>query len=291
MDKIPVVVVGPFGKKLGRPVCDALLAVPDEFELVAGIVSPNDDGNRDHLLPDVQMVKNFQQIKGEVEFLSDQLVVIDEPAEFVVFYAVKAAAMIDRFSEAVNCGFERHVIGSTALTKTTIDHLKILALPDRLVLVWAPNFSVGANIGAEQCADLAARFPEYHAEIVEAHHWQKEDAPSGTALMWARAIAAARGQDFEKVVHYARYGTTGKRRPEEIGIVSVRGGSVTGYHKATFYGPNDEISVEHNVRSSALFAQGALRAIRWAAAEDRRPGFYGMPHVLGLSKLIELGLA
>jgi len=137
------------------------------------------------------------------------------------------------------------------------------SISSALLILYASNFSVGANVGAEQCAVLARRFPDAGAEIVEQHHDQKEDAPSGTALLWARAIAAARGHVFDDVVKYGRHGK-GKRTKEEVCIHSLRGGGVTGFHRATFFGPDDEISVEHNARSSRLFALGALDAIRWA---------------------------
>lgn len=271
MDKIPVVVVGPFGKRLGGPVCSAC-ATSREFKLIAGVIGPEDS---DQLgFGGDQLVREFKQISEGA----------------VVFYAVKADALLGRVEEAVDCDFIRHVIGTTGLDATTAQYCRSLGNEEGNVVIHAPNFSEGAWIGAEQCAELAVRFPDYDAEIVEAHHKHKADAPSGTAKIWANAIALARGLEFNKVAKCGRNGNIGERNQEEVWISSVRGGSVTGYHKATFYGPNDEISVEHNVRSSALFAQGALTAIRWAAAEDREPGFYGMPHVLGLSKLIALGL-
>lgn len=286
MEKIPVVVVGPFGKKLGKPVCDAVLASED-LKLLAKIVRPETPkGLREDVL---LLQESFSTIHRGLTVETLGLSPSEEQvAHAVVFFAVKAGALDERLYEASANGYRRLVIGTTGLS--TVQQDKVYHLSENNTIVYAPNFSEGAWIGAEQCLELAVRFPDYHAEIIEAHHWEKADAPSGTANMWARAIAMARGLDPNMVVKCGRNGMLGKRNPEEIWISAVRGGSVTGYHKATFYGPHDEISIEHNVRSSALFAQGALRAIRWAAGEDREPGFYGMPHILGLSKLIELGL-
>lgn len=286
MNKIQVVVVGPFGQRLGTPVCDALLAAPDEFFLAAGVIGPEDSDQQG--LGHAPLVRDFSRIEDEACW---NIHFVEDHSRTVVFYAVRAEALFDRLSEAVDHGYTRHVIGTTGLTDATMQYCRTLGRNESNIVIHAPNFSEGVWIGANQCTELAAHFPNYDAEIVEAHHKHKADAPSGTAMVWAKAIALARGLDPVKAIKCGRNGNLGERDPNEIWISSVRGGSVTGYHRATFYGPHDEISVEHNVRSSALFAQGALPAIRWAASEDREPGFYGMPHVLWLTRLIALGLA
>lgn len=268
--RIPVVVVGPRGKKLGLPVCEAL-EMSTDFELV-GIIGRPDTPMIPFSLPrDVGVrpmdiaVSFFALVQGLN--LSEQKL-----EEVVVFYAVKADALLARLKEAVWEGFRIHVIGTTGLSPDAVSKLYQMAGGrgcESCAVVQAPNFSLGANIGAEQCANLARQFPDADVEIVEAHHNQKEDAPSGTALYWAHAIAAARRQKLEGVVRYGRHGKS-KRAAGEICIHAMRGGSVTGFHRATFFCPNEEVAVEHNARSSALFGQGALRAIAWAGAHWTR---------------------
>ena len=120
----------------------------------------------------------------------------------------------------------------------------------------------------------------WDAEIVELHHKAKRDAPSGTALGLARAIAAARGQDLEQVGRYARSGDVGPRPAGEIGAVAVRGGDVVGEHTAYFFGAGERIELSHRATDRAIFAHGALRAAVWAAGQ--RPGRYDMIDVLGM---------
>jgi 4-hydroxy-tetrahydrodipicolinate reductase len=120
----------------------------------------------------------------------------------------------------------------------------------------------------------------WDAEIVELHHKAKRDAPSGTALGLARAIAAARDQDLAAVGRYARVGDVGARPAGEIGAVAVRGGDVVGEHTAFFFGAGERVELSHRATDRAIFAHGALRAAVWAVGQ--RPGRYDMLDVLGM---------
>ena len=123
------------------------------------------------------------------------------------------------------------VIGTTGLTADAEAALAALAAVAPVVV--AANYSVGVNLMLGLVAQAArALGPDWDAEIVEMHHRGKRDAPSGTALAIARAIAAARGQDLAGVGRYARDGDVGARPPGEIGAVAVRGGDVVGEHTA-----------------------------------------------------------
>jgi 4-hydroxy-tetrahydrodipicolinate reductase len=155
------------------------------------------------------------------------------------------------------------------------------ALARRTRAVIAPNMSVGVTVLAELVA-AAARLLDasFEAEIVELHHHGKTDAPSGTALALGRAVAAARGQDFERVAVLAREGMVGARRPEEIGIVGLRAGDAVGDHTVLFGGPGERLELTHRAQSRESLARGALRAVLWVA--DRPAGVYSMRDVLGL---------
>lgn len=171
------------------------------------------------------------------------------------------------------------VVGTTGLT--TEAEAALDALAEVAPVVGAPNFSVGVNLLLGLSA-LAARTlgKDWDAEIVELHHKGKRDAPSGTALGLARAIAAARDQDLAEVGRYARSGDVGPRPPGEIGAVAVRGGDVVGEHTAYFFGAGERIELSHRATDRAIFAHGALRAAVWAV--NQRPGRYDMLDVLGM---------
>jgi 4-hydroxy-tetrahydrodipicolinate reductase len=171
------------------------------------------------------------------------------------------------------------VIGTTGLG--TEHEAAIAALAQVAPVVVAANFSLGVNllIGlVRQAARVLG--PDWDAEIVELHHRLKRDAPSGTALALARAIADGHGVEYETVKRHARDGEVGARPAGEIGVLAVRGGDVIGEHTAYFLGAHERLELAHKATSRAIFAIGALRAAAWVA--KRPPGRYDMQDVLGL---------
>lgn len=152
---------------------------------------------------------------------------------------------------------------------------------DIAVLV-APNTSLGVTLLIELVRASAKALPaDFDIEILEAHHRQKRDAPSGTALALGRAAAEGRGQDLAKVGVTSRGGPGGEtaRREGEIGFAVTRGGDIVGQHTVLFAGTGEELSLGHRATSRAIFARGALRAAGWLA--PRAPGRYAMRDVLG----------
>jgi len=127
-------------------------------------------------------------------------------------------------------------------------------------------------------AEASRRLAGYEIEVLELHHNQKVDAPSGTALSLARAAAAARGQDLPQHAVYHREGVTGKRRHDEIGLQSLRLSDTVGEHVVFFAGPGERVELTHRAFSRENFATGALRAARWLVG--RPPGLYGIRDVL-----------
>jgi 4-hydroxy-tetrahydrodipicolinate reductase len=169
-----------------------------------------------------------------------------------------------------------HVIGTTGLSDRQLAQVEEAA--KSVPVVFAPNMSVGVNLLREVVRDLAAKLESYDIEVVEAHHRQKKDAPSGTALFLARAAAEGRARRLEDVAVHGREGLS-PRTPGEIGIHALRGGAVVGEHRLVFYSEGEEVEVVHRALSRRTFADGALRAARFAA--DAEPGLYGMADVLG----------
>lgn len=140
------------------------------------------------------------------------------------------------------------------------------------------NMSIGINLMMEllrKCASILGA--DYNVEIVEAHHNQKLDAPSGTALMLADAVSDALPYDAEYV--YDRHTRRDKRPMEEIGIHSIRGGTIVGEHSVLFCGRDEVIEIKHSAHSREVFATGAVNAAKFLAAQTQ-PGLYDMSQVI-----------
>jgi 4-hydroxy-tetrahydrodipicolinate reductase len=171
------------------------------------------------------------------------------------------------------------VIGTTGLGPAHKE--AIAAAAARAPIVLAPNMSVGVNVLLRLVADAArALGPGYDLEIVEAHHRHKKDAPSGTALRLAEALAEATGRDLAATAVYARHGDVGARTPQEIGIQTLRGGDVVGDHTVFFLGLGERVEITHRASTRDTFARGAVRAALWLAGKP--PRLYDMRDVLGL---------
>lgn len=170
------------------------------------------------------------------------------------------------------------VLGTTGLSPD--DEAAVAAASRRIAVVHSPNFSPGVNLVLAMAERMAAALPadEYDAEIIEMHHRQKVDAPSGTAIGLGRAVARGRGVELEAVKESGRDGHTGARRPGAIGFAALRGGQVVGEHTLLFAGTAEHIAITHRAFDRGTFATGAIRAAIWAAG--RRPGLYTMMNVL-----------
>ncbi|MBI4615390.1 MAG: 4-hydroxy-tetrahydrodipicolinate reductase [Planctomycetes bacterium] len=141
------------------------------------------------------------------------------------------------------------------------------------------NMSLGVHLLLALAEEAARRLgPEFDVEVIEVHHRQKKDSPSGTALTIARTLAQAMGVDLEKAAAHGRKGNVGPRPVSEIGIHAVRGGDVVGEHTVLFAGEGERIELVHKASSRDTFARGALRAARFLAG--RPPGRYTMANVL-----------
>jgi 4-hydroxy-tetrahydrodipicolinate reductase len=171
------------------------------------------------------------------------------------------------------------VIGTTGLGEA--ERSAIERASEHIPIVWAANMSLGMNVlfGLLRRA-AAALGPDYDVEIVEAHHRQKKDAPSGTALAIAGVLADALGRDPRADLRHGRVGDVGARNPREIGVHAVRGGDIVGDHTVLFCGIGERLELIHRASSRETFARGALRAAEWL--RDRDPGLYDMQDVLGL---------
>ncbi len=172
-----------------------------------------------------------------------------------------------------------HVIGTTGLDAEQTRRLEAHAA--RIPIVWAPNMSLGVNLLLGLVEQVARALDAgYDIEIVEMHHRQKVDAPSGTALALGRAAARGRKVALEEAAVRVRDGITGPRQAGSIGFATLRGGDVVGDHRVVFAGLGERLELAHVATDRRIYARSAVHAARWTVG--RAPGLYGMNDLLGL---------
>ncbi|MFH0956190.1 MAG: 4-hydroxy-tetrahydrodipicolinate reductase [Candidatus Falkowbacteria bacterium] len=215
----------------------------------------------DHIL---QVNGLFQKRIAEIG--ADVILDFTEPSA-----SVKHASIAATHGKAI-------VIGTTNFSENQKIYIKACA--ESIPIVLAPNFSVGVNILFKVLADVAKiTADDYDVEIMEAHHNQKKDAPSGTAIKMGEIIATTLERSFAMSAAYARKGL-GERAKDEIGIQSIRGGDIFGEHTIMFCGRGERLEFIHRASSRDNFARGAIRAAKWVV--DKPVGLYDMQDVLGL---------
>jgi 4-hydroxy-tetrahydrodipicolinate reductase len=173
---------------------------------------------------------------------------------------------------------KRMVIGTTGLDDGQKEAIHNAAAD--IAIVFAPNMSIGVNL-VFRLAQLAARIigADTDIEIIEAHHNQKQDAPSGTAVRLGEIIAAELGRDLKDCAVYGRQGHTGVRDPKSIGFETIRAGDIVGDHTVMFAASGERVEITHKASSRKTFANGAVRAARWVM--EKESGLYDMQDVLG----------
>jgi 4-hydroxy-tetrahydrodipicolinate reductase len=188
------------------------------------------------------------------------------------------AATADHLRACASAGIPL-VLGTTGLDEALRGTL--VATARTLPVLYARNFSVGVTLLTALAQLAAARLDEdYDAEIIEAHHRHKVDAPSGTALALGEAVAQGRGGALATLADWSRHGDTGPRERGHIGFSVIRGGSIVGEHTVLFAADEERLELSHRAVDRSVFARGALRAAVWLAG--RQPGLYDMHDVLGL---------
>jgi len=264
-----VCVIGPQGR-MGRAVL-ALARERQNLQVVSAVVRPGSPAVGAEVTPGVVATDDVDAALAQADVYID-------------FTTPQATADVALAAMARSVPA---VVGTTGLNDRA--HAALEALSKRAPVLWAPNFSPGVNVLLD-LAERAARAlgPELDIEVVEIHHRQKRDAPSGTALALAEALTRGRadagaGQGTALAPVFGRAGikdTGAPRAPGELGIAAVRGGDVVGEHTAYFLGDHERIELTHRAATRSVFAAGALRAATWLAG--RPAGRYRMRDVLGL---------
>ncbi|MEM6267042.1 MAG: 4-hydroxy-tetrahydrodipicolinate reductase [Pseudomonadota bacterium] len=171
------------------------------------------------------------------------------------------------------------LIGTTGLTPEDLDLVEQSA--DVIPVLQTGNTSLGVTLLAHLVRETTARLgDEWDIEILEMHHRQKVDAPSGTAKLLGEAAADGRGTTLAEALDGPREGFTGMRQPGGIGIAVLRGGTVAGEHSVIFAGDEERVILSHSAENRMIFARGAVRGGAWLI--DQAPGRYSMTDVLGL---------
>ena len=239
--------------RMGRVIAD-IVSTRDNMEIVAGF--------------DVNTVKNgnFPVFSDPFEFQGDCDVIID-------FSNASSTEHLLAYCEKHNTPV---VICTTGHSAEQL--VKIREASSKIAVFRSGNMSIGINLMTELLRKSAAVLGDkYDVEIIEKHHNQKLDAPSGTALMLADAVADALPYDAEYV--YDRHERREKRPAHEIGISAIRGGTIVGEHSVLFCGRDEIIEIKHTALSREVFAVGAVDAAAFMAG-CTQPGMYDMNDVI-----------
>ena len=246
---IKIAVCGALGK-MGANITE-LLKGDGEAEYFCGIDPRAQAGG-------VTVYKSFKEIEGKPDVIIDfsSPAVLSDELEYAVKHGVAA------------------VIGSTGFTPEQLAEIDMAA--KKVAVFRTANFSLGVNLLCQLVKRAAETLGEkFDIEIIEKHHNQKVDAPSGTALMLADSASSA--FDGGKEYINGRSGLCGKRG-KEIGMHAVRGGTIVGEHEVLFCGEDEIVTLSHSARSKKVFAAGAIKAAKWLAGKTA--GLYNMSDLL-----------
>lgn len=263
---INLAVLGATGR-MGRVLLRALAETPD-LKLSGALVSPRSAS----IGRDVGDLSDGRETGVRASADRDQAL---DGAQVAIDFTL-AAAVADNLRAC-----ERHrcplVIGATGLSEAV--RAQIAASAARLPILVAPNMSLGVGV-LDRLAALAARAlgEDFDVEIIDTHHRDKADAPSGTALRLGESVAAARGRELSQLAIFARQGHTGAREHGKIGFAVLRAGDHVGEHTVLFSGAGEALSLTHRATDRAIFARGALRAARWLVGQP--PGQYSMQDII-----------
>ena len=169
------------------------------------------------------------------------------------------------------------LVGTTGLGDE--HHAAIKQAAEKVAIIHAPNTSLGVNLLRDLVEQAAARLgPDWDIEILEMHHRDKVDAPSGTALLLGQSAARGRGEKLPELARFDRFGEPHKREVGTIGFASLRGGSVAGEHVVILAADGERIELGHRADSRMIFARGALAAARFLIGKPA--GLYSMQDVI-----------
>ncbi len=260
---IKLTVCGAAGRMGNRII--ALASVDKEFKLVGAVESPDHNSLGKIVGDNITITSDFEHVVKN----SDVIIDFTSPTATI---------------EHINIAKKNNkpiVIGTTGLNNEQTDILK--SVSKTIPVVFAPNMSIGVNLLFKLVREVSQKLSDYDIEIIESHHNQKKDSPSGTANKFAEIIAETLNRNLTKTAVYGRKGIVGARKKEEIGISSIRAGDIVGEHTIVFAGIGERIELIHRAHSRDAFVSGALYAAKWIV--NKPAGIYDMQDVLGLKRI------
>lgn len=271
MTDLPGIVVTGASGRMGRMLIETVRAAP-----TARLIGVVERPGHDWIGQDVGVAMGGAEIG--VTVTDDALTAIASAHAVIDFTSPAATVEFAGLAAQARCV---HVIGTTGMTDEEL--AAIAAAARHATIIRAGNMSLGVNLLVQLTKQVARALDEdFDIEVIEAHHNQKVDAPSGTALMLGEAAAQGRGVALDAVSDRGRDGMTGKRKRGDIGFHAIRGGDIVGEHDVLFAATGERITLRHVATDRAVFARGALKAALWG--QGRKPGEYSMLDVLGLSE-------
>lgn len=215
-------------------------------------------------------------IEGDIEVTADPTAAF-AGCDVVIDFSIPQSTLAN-LRQAADAGIA-YVTGTTGFDEA--GKKEIAATAERIPVVHAPNFSLAVNVLGWLAREAAARLGgSFDAELFELHHSAKRDAPSGTALFLAEAVAKGCNQSLEDHVVLERAGETGARPEHAIGIQTLRGGDNPGEHTVMFIGQGERLELTHRASTREHFATGAAKTAAWLVG--RKPGLYPIEQVFDL---------
>ena len=252
------IILNGYNGKLGRAVIEAVAQKPEAFSIVAGVD-----------IADIKLALNlnFPAFDKLRDYKEEADVVID-----CSHHSITQALL--EYAEAKKLST---VICTTGQTPEESEIIQSYA--KKIPIFKSPNMSIGANLMANLAKKAAMLLKDdFDIEIIEKHHNQKIDAPSGTALMIAEEICSVFEAEKKPEYVYERQSEKCARQKKELGIHTIRGGTIVGEHEVIFAGPNEIITISHSAQSREMFANGALAAAKFLIG--RPTGLYNMKDLI-----------
>lgn len=236
---------------MGKVITELISKEKIKMEIVAGFARKK---RRDFKYP---IYNNFTEIREEADLILDFS--SHSCLEEILDYALKMNLPV--------------VLASTGYSKDQERQIK--SASNEIPILYSGNMSIGINVLLNVLEKLSRDLEGFNIEIIEKHHKYKSDSPSGTANMLFDAVN--KGRDGSLLKKEGRHGIDLLRKPEEVGIHAIRGGTITGEHSVIFAGIDEIIEIKHIASSKTIFAIGALKACKFII--DREVGLYDMKDV------------
>lgn len=245
-----IILVGASGA-MGKTVAD-VCKDNDNYKIIAGIAEESYDKG------DFKIYDDFAKIDGKADVIID----FSSPKALddIIDYGLKTKTNI--------------ILATTGYSES--DEEKIKEASKEIAIVKSGNYSIGINIMTNVAREMAKLLDGFDIEIIEAHHNNKKDAPSGTAKMLFDAVNE--GRDNKLYKNEDRFDQTKARDENEVGMSSVRAGTITGDHVVVFAGEDEVLSIQHSAGSKKIFAIGALKAADFI--NEKSSGLYDLDDVL-----------